>query len=199
MTLWGGLQGAIWAHFRPKKWGFFINYIRIVWFMWDFVFVSLDSSKDVVSGKILVFGNILCFPGVNWAQIWTKTVNFGTSRFPLKTSFWKILLILLFLMIFYLWSKFQQNLITFVEVTVPKPSKWAISWMLHCHQTIWKSITWEIQMLQTWNLPRLCISIRPFIWRKIWGATQKAQEGVNEKPLKITQKLGFSTQFWPFI
>ena len=35
-----------------------------------------DSPKDLVFGKILVFGNILRFPGVNWAQKWTKTVNF---------------------------------------------------------------------------------------------------------------------------
>ena len=48
-----------------------------------------DSHKDVVSGKILVFGNILGFPGVNWAQKWTKTVNFGYVPFPLKHLFLK--------------------------------------------------------------------------------------------------------------
>ena len=52
--------------------------------MWDLELVSSDSRKDVVSGKFKVFGNILCFPGVNWAQIWTKTQNFGYVPFPLK-------------------------------------------------------------------------------------------------------------------
>ena len=52
--------------------------------MWDLKLVSSDSAKDVVSGKILVFGNILCFWGVNWAQKWTKTVNFGYVPFPLN-------------------------------------------------------------------------------------------------------------------
>ena len=52
--------------------------------MWDLGLVSSDSRKDVVSGKIKVFGNILFFPGVNWAQKWTKTQNFGYVPFPLK-------------------------------------------------------------------------------------------------------------------
>ena len=43
-----------------------------------------DSPKDVVFRKILFFGNILCFPVVNWVQKWTKTVNFGYVPFPLK-------------------------------------------------------------------------------------------------------------------
>ena len=52
--------------------------------MWDLGLVSSDSRKDVVLGKIKVFSNILCFLGVNWAQIWTKTQNFGYVSFPLK-------------------------------------------------------------------------------------------------------------------
>ena len=51
--------------------------------MWDLGLVSSDSPKDVVSGKIKVFGNIFFFPGVNWAPKWTKTVNFGYVPFPL--------------------------------------------------------------------------------------------------------------------
>ena len=43
-----------------------------------------DSDKDVVSGKILVFGNILGIPGVNCAPKWTKTFNFVYVPFPLK-------------------------------------------------------------------------------------------------------------------
>ena len=52
--------------------------------MWDLGVVSSDSPKDVVFGKIKVFSNIWFFPGVNWAQIWTKTVNFRYVPFPLK-------------------------------------------------------------------------------------------------------------------
>ena len=68
----------------PKNGFFLINYIRIVSFIWDLELVSFDSPKAIVSIKILVFGNILCFPGVNWAQRWTKTQNFGYVPFPLK-------------------------------------------------------------------------------------------------------------------
>ena len=52
--------------------------------MWDLGLVSSDSRKDAVSGKIKVFSNILFFPGVNWAQKLTKTVNFGYVPSPLK-------------------------------------------------------------------------------------------------------------------
>ena len=52
--------------------------------MWDLGLVSSDSPKDVVFGKIKVFGNILYFLGINWAQKWTKTQNFGYVPFPLK-------------------------------------------------------------------------------------------------------------------
>ena len=57
--------------------------------MWDLGLVSSDSPKDVVFGKIKVFGNILCFLGVNWAQTWTKTKNFGYVPFPLKDKIFK--------------------------------------------------------------------------------------------------------------
>ena len=80
----GGPQGAICAHFGPKKWVFLINYTRIVRSMWDLELALFDSPKDAVSGKMFVFGIVLNFPRVNWAQNWTKTVNFGYAPFPLK-------------------------------------------------------------------------------------------------------------------
>ena len=46
--------------------------------------VSSDTPKDVVFGKIKVFGNILCFVRVNWVQKWTKSENFGYVPFPFK-------------------------------------------------------------------------------------------------------------------
>ena len=52
--------------------------------MLDLGLMSSNSPTNVFSGKMLVFGNILCFPGVNWAQKWTKSVDFGYVPFPLK-------------------------------------------------------------------------------------------------------------------
>ena len=69
---------------------FFTNFIKILQFIWDLGLVLFDSHKDVVSGKILVFVNILGFLGVNWAQKWPKSSTLGTSRFHLNTQFWKI-------------------------------------------------------------------------------------------------------------
>ena len=37
----------------------------------------------------MVFGNIFDFPELNWAQKWTKTVNFGYFSFPLLFPFLK--------------------------------------------------------------------------------------------------------------
>ena len=45
---------------------FLINFVWILWFIWDLVLVLLNSHKDAVSGKILVFDKILGFPGIKW-------------------------------------------------------------------------------------------------------------------------------------
>ena len=68
----------------PPKWIFLINFIRILWFIWDLVLALFNNHKDVVSGKILVFGNILGFPEISWAQKWIKIFNFGYVPFLLK-------------------------------------------------------------------------------------------------------------------
>ena len=67
-----------------QKWIFLNNFIRILWFIWDLVLVLFNTLKDAVSGKILVFDNILGFPGINWVQKWTKTFNLGYVPFLLK-------------------------------------------------------------------------------------------------------------------
>ena len=41
--------------------------------------------------------------------------------------------------------------------------------------------------------------MRPFIWRKNWGGTRRASEGVEQKPLEMTPKMGFLAQFWPIL
>ena len=40
--------------------------------------------KDAVFAEVLVFSNIFGFPTVNWAPIWTKTVNFNCIPFQQK-------------------------------------------------------------------------------------------------------------------
>ena len=119
-----GLFFTLKSPFLVQRMGFFINFIGILWFLWDLGLVLFDSHKDVVSRKILVFGNILCFVGVNWAQKWTKSVNFGYVPFPLKhliledcseTVFvlWKMCL----------WLKFQQTRVIFWGERAQKPPK----------------------------------------------------------------------------
>ena len=95
--------------FRAPKMGLLINCIRVLWFIWDLGLVLFDSPKDVVFGKIFVFCNILNLPGVNWAQKWTKTVNFSYIPFLPKNKFWKIVITLSLSYERLPWSKFQQN------------------------------------------------------------------------------------------
>ena len=78
------LQAYFLSPFLLRKWIVLINFIRVLWFIWDPVLVLFNNYKDVVSGKILVFGNILGFPGINWAPKSTKTFNFRYVPFLLK-------------------------------------------------------------------------------------------------------------------
>ena len=75
-----------------------------------------------------------------------------------------------------------------------KPPKRAISWMLNQHEKLWKFITWQPQMLYSWNLPRLCIFLTPSIWRKIevWLL------GVRGRKRKISgnEPENFLASFW---
>ena len=87
LTFWFLFTGLFFifkSPFLSQKWIFLVNFIRILWFMWDLVLVLFNSHKDVVSGKILAFGSILGFPGITWVQKWTKTFNFGYVPFLLK-------------------------------------------------------------------------------------------------------------------
>ena len=144
----GGTRGKFGPILGPKNGGFFINYIRIVWFMWDLELVLFYIPKVAFFGKILFFGIIFDFPGVNWAPKWVKTVSFGYVLFPLKDIILKDYSYATFVLWCstsgpyfntiwpFLWKLWSQN-----------PPKWAISWMFHCHENIWTFITWEPQML----------------------------------------------------
>ena len=90
----------------PLKWFFFINFIRILWFIWDLVLVLFNSHKDITSGKILAFGNILGFPGINWAQKWTKTLR---PVSPETLNFERLFKFYFCLVRDYLRSKFHQT------------------------------------------------------------------------------------------
>ena len=62
-------------------------FLPLKWIL-EFLFLILkllDSHKDVVSGKILVFGNNLGFSGVNGSKNGPKPSTLGTSRFHLNT------------------------------------------------------------------------------------------------------------------
>ena len=52
--------------------------------MWDLELVLFYIPKVAFFGKILFFGIIFDFPGVNWVPKWVKTVSFGYVLFPLK-------------------------------------------------------------------------------------------------------------------
>ena len=83
-TPWAVPRGQFKPILGPKNGFCVIIFIRILRFTWDLRLASSDDPKDVVSQKILVFGNIFIFPEVNWAQKLTKIVNFGYVPFVLK-------------------------------------------------------------------------------------------------------------------
>ena len=121
----------------PEKWFFLIIFIRILRFIWDLEFVSSDSPKDVVSAKSLVFGNVFFFLVVNWAQKWTKTLNFGYVPFVLKHLILKHCSHPVFAL---WWNTSGPNLNKFEPYLGEKesrnPQKGPISWLLHRHENI---------------------------------------------------------------
>ena len=42
-------------------------------------------------------------------------------------------------------------------------------------------------------------NISSFFWCKNWGMTHGAEEGMNDKPLKMSQKVSFLTEFRPIL
>ena len=90
--------------------------------MLDLGFVLFDKTKDAVSRKILVFGNILGVLGVNWTHKWTKTVNFWYVPFLLKHLILKDCSETVFILWeTYLWSKCQQTRAIFGGERAQKP------------------------------------------------------------------------------
>ena len=68
---------------------FWLNFTRILRFFWDLALTLLIIPKDAAFAEILVFSNIFGFPTVDWAAIWTKTVNFNYILFEPKVKILK--------------------------------------------------------------------------------------------------------------
>ena len=194
-TPWVGPRGQFRPILGSKNGGFLIIFIRILQFIWDLGLVSSDSPKDAVSGKILVFDKIFLFPGVNWAQKWTKNEDFGYILFVLKHLILKHSHPVLLLW----WATSGPNLDKFEPYLGKKgprsTQEGPVLWLLHCHENIWKFITFEPQMLGWWSLPWLCIIIRPLIWQKIgaWpvGCRRVWSKSLWEKAKKLVFRLHF--------
>ena len=54
-----------------------------------------------------------------------------------------------------------------IRVMARKSPKAACNCSFCWLENIWKFMTWQPQTLYSWNLPQLCIPMRPFIWQKI--------------------------------
>ena len=67
-----------------------------------------------------------------------------------------------------------------------------------CYEKLWKYITWQPQMLYQWNFPGLCISMRLFIWPKIWALPIKLKRAWSKNFLKSTTQWAFSVNFLEF-
>ena len=74
--------------------------------------------------KFLVFGNILGFLKENWAQKWTKTINFGYVLFPFKHLILKGCSETVFVLWkTYLWLEFQETRVVFAGERSQKLTK----------------------------------------------------------------------------
>ena len=173
------LEPAPGGQFRPilalKNGGFLIIFIIILRFIWDLGLLSFDSPKVVVSGKILVFGNIFNFLGLNWAQKWTKTENFGCVPFVLKhTNFETLFLHCLFAMMDYLWSKFQQIRALYGRERAKKPPKRAHFMAAALPQKHLKIYNFGTTNTMLMELTRIMYHQKIFHLAKIWGVAHRA-------------------------
>ena len=117
-----GLLCTLKSLFLAPKMFFLINFIIILWFIWDLGLVLFDIHKDVVSGKIFWFWRYL--PPVNWTQKWPKPSTLDTSRLSLKHLILEYFSETVFLLWkTYLWLKFQQTQVVFGRERAQKPPK----------------------------------------------------------------------------
>ena len=117
--------------FAPKL-IFLINFITVLWFIWDLVLVLFESQKDVVSGKILVFGNTFGFPRVIGPKNGPKPSTLGTSETTSGRNFSKL--------VPYLGEKWLR------KRKLPPPKKGGFVDTASPQKRL-NIITWQLQML----------------------------------------------------
>ena len=97
------------------------------------------------------------------------------------------------------WWKSCTNWTWFGLVIYLKPPKSRQkSYFLLVRQTSKIYITWQPQMLYQWNLPGLCISMRPFICPNIGASSIRRKRAWSKNFWKRTTKWGFSANFFEF-
>ena len=74
----------------------------------------------------------------------------------------------------------------------------ACKYSFGCYENIWKFITWQPQTLRQWNLPRLRIFMRPFIWQKIGTSHIGCKRAWLKNFWKRAQKCVFGLISWNF-
>ena len=128
----------------------------------------------------------------NW-KLWVRPVCAKTLDFETFFAHW------LFLMMEYLWPKFQQIWAIFGVERAKKPPKRAHFMAAASPRKHLKILeTLEPQMLSWWNLPQLCITMRPLIWKKN-GASPIGRRSAWSKNLwKKPKKLIFWLNFLEF-
>ena len=75
-----------------------------------------------------------------------------------------------------------------------KSQKGVISWTLNQY----KKTNSQPHMLYWWNLPHIYLK-KVFQLAKYWGVSHRVYEGVNKKTFKMSKKISFLAQFWPFL
>ena len=112
-----GLFFTLKSPYLAQKIFFKINFIRILWFIWDLGLVLFDSHKNVVSGKKFGFWQYFGFSG-------------GKLSPKIDQNYLKI--------------KFQTNLTTFQWVTSKKSPRSSLKlyFLLVWYENIWNFKTW---------------------------------------------------------
>ena len=125
-----------------------------------------------------------------------KNLNFANVQFPWKVEFSKTFFNILFLSLNSTTCASFNKIAPYLgELGLKKPPKWPNSWMIHPYENFWKFITWELYILWRWNLLRLCIFMRTFIWQKIWVSPIWSGRAWPKNLWKKPQKIDFLGSF----
>ena len=161
--------------------------------------MSSDSPENAVFGKIFVFGKNFCFLEEDWGQKWTKTENFGYVPFVFK----HIILKHYSYTVFILWCNTSDP--TFYKFNPylggkgPRsPQKGPISWLLHCHENIWKFITFGNTNARLVKLTTIMYCYKKFDLAKNWTWLIGRGRAWSKHLWKKAKKLVFRLCFLEF-